>query len=82
MARWELEGKQSYRIPKMLIIGVVSKHQTMPLKSSKEIKETQKGMIRKFKLLSKITLLLRKKERKNMLILKFIVLETLPHFLI
>jgi hypothetical protein len=54
----------------------------MPLKSSKEIKETEIEMIRKFKLLSKITLLLTKKERKKSLTLKFIVLGTPPHFLI
>jgi hypothetical protein len=69
-------------IPKMLIIRVVSKDQTMLLRLSKEIKETGTKMIREFKLLSKITLLLRRKERKKMLILKSIVLETLPHFLI
>jgi hypothetical protein len=51
----------------MLIIGVVSKDQTMPLRSSKETKETGTEMIREFKILSKITLLLMKKERKKML---------------
>jgi hypothetical protein len=66
----------------MMIIGVASKHQTIPLRSSKKIKETGIGMIIEFKLLSKITLLLMKKERRKMLILKSIVLETLPHFLI
>ena len=65
-----------------MIIGVVSKDQTMLLGSSKETKEIGTKMIRGFKILSKITLLLKKKERKKSLILKSIVLETPPHFLI
>jgi hypothetical protein len=82
MERLELEGKKSYRNFQILIIGVVSKDQTMPLRSSKETKETGTEMIREFMILSKITLLLMKKERKKSLILKYIVLETPPHFLI
>jgi hypothetical protein len=64
--RLKLEGKQSYRNPpKMLIIGVTSKYQIIPLRSSKEIKETGIGMIRKSKPLSKITLLLMKKRGRR-----------------
>jgi hypothetical protein len=60
----------------MLIIGVISEDQIMPLISSKEIKEIGIGMIKKSKPLSKITWLLMKKERKKMMILKSIVLVT------
>ena len=68
--------------PRMLIIGVTSEDQIMPLRSSKEIKEIGIGMIKKSKPLSKITRLLLKKERKKMLILKSIVLVTPLHPLI
>jgi hypothetical protein len=66
----------------MMIIGVVSKDQKMLLRSSKETKAIGTEMIKEFKPLSKITLLLMKKERKKSLILKSIVLETPPHFFI
>jgi hypothetical protein len=52
--------------PGMLIIGVILEDPIIPLRSSKEIKEIGIGMIKKYKLLSKITLLLMKKERKKM----------------
>jgi hypothetical protein len=80
--RLKLEGNKSYKNPLILIIGLALKYVRMPLRSSKETKGARIGMIRKFKLLSKITMLLMKKERKKMLILKSIVLETPPHFLI
>jgi hypothetical protein len=63
--RLKLEGKRAIGIPLMLKIGVTSKDQITPLRSSKEIKEEGTGMIRKSKPLSKITLLLMKKERKK-----------------
>jgi hypothetical protein len=78
--RLKLEGKQNYRNPIMLKIGVTSENQITPRRLSKEIKEAGIGTIRKSKTLSKITLLLMKKERKKRLILKSIVLETPPHF--
>jgi hypothetical protein len=80
MKRLELEGKLNYRIPLMLKIGVNLEDQIIPPRLSKEIKETEIGMIRKSKLLSKITLLLMKKERRKRFILKSISLETPPHF--
>jgi hypothetical protein len=40
---WNWKERRAIGIPKMLIIGVVSKDQTMPLRSSKEIKETGIG---------------------------------------
>jgi hypothetical protein len=49
----------------MLIIGVILEDPIIPLRSSKEIKEIGIGMIKKSKPLSKITLLLRKKERRK-----------------
>jgi hypothetical protein len=66
----------------MMIIGVISEDQIIPLRSSEEIKEIEIDMIKKSYPLSKITLLLMKKERKKMLILKSIVLVTPPHLLI
>jgi hypothetical protein len=41
--------------PKMLIIRVILEDPIIPLKSSKEIKEREIGMIKKSKPLSKIT---------------------------
>jgi hypothetical protein len=62
--------------PRMMKIGEISEDPIIPLRSSKKIKEIGTGMIKKSKLLSKITWLLMKKKRKNMLILKSIVLVT------
>jgi hypothetical protein len=67
---------------RILITGVISEDKIMPLRSSREIKEIGIGMIKKSKPLSKITWLLRRKERKKRLILKFIVLVTPLHLLI
>jgi hypothetical protein len=64
----------------MLKIGVTSEDQITPPRLSKEIKEEEIGMIRESKLLSKITLLLMKKERKKRWTLKSIALETPPYF--
>jgi hypothetical protein len=65
-----------------MIIGVIFEDPIMPLRSSKEIKEIGIGMIKNSKPLSKITLLLRKKERRKELTLKSIVLVTPLHLLI
>jgi hypothetical protein len=61
-------------------IRVTSEDQITPPRLSKEIKETEIGMIRGFNPLSKINLLLMKTEREKRLILKSIVLGIPPHF--
>jgi hypothetical protein len=79
MEKLKLEGKRTIGTHRMLIIEEISEDQIMPLRSSKEIKEIGIGMIKKSKPLSKITLLLMKKERMKKLIQKSIVLVTPLH---
>jgi hypothetical protein len=57
-----------------------SEDQKIPLRYFQESPKIEIGMIRKSKPLSKITSFFMKKERKKILTLKFIVLETPPHF--
>jgi hypothetical protein len=75
MEKIKLEGNQIYRNPKILRLGIVLKDQLIPLRSSKEIIEIGIEMIRKSKLLSKITWLLMKMKRKKISILRSIALE-------
>jgi hypothetical protein len=77
-----LKGNKAIETPRILITGVISKDQIMPLISSREIKEIGIGMIKKSKPLSKMALLLMKKERKKMQIPRSIVLVTPLHTLI
>jgi malate/lactate dehydrogenase len=77
-----LKGNRAIGTPKILTIGVISGDQIIPLISSKEITGIRIGMIKKSKPLSKITYSLMRKERKEKLILKFIVLVTPLHPLI
>jgi hypothetical protein len=80
--RLKLEGKKTYKNPKMLITEVTSGGLTMLLRLCKGNKGTEIEMIRKSRPLSKIILLLMMKERKKTSTQKSIVSEIHPLFLI
>jgi hypothetical protein len=80
MERLEVEGKKTYINPQHVDNRGNFRRPNNAPQILQESPEIEIGMIIKFKPLFKITLLLMKKERGKRLILKFIVLETPPHF--
>jgi hypothetical protein len=76
-----LRGSKVIKMSQILITEATSGGQiTMLLILCQGNKGTETGMIRKFKPPFKTTLLLMRKGKKRSMTLKFIVLETPPHF--
>jgi hypothetical protein len=81
MEKMKLKGSKVIRMSQILITEATSGGRiTMLLRLCQGNKGTEIEMIRKSRLLFKTTLLLMRKGKKRSLTLKFIVLETPPHF--